>query len=67
MTKIIESEEFDIILTKHKDYKGGPIYRLCYGLQVDTFDCLRDAVDSFNGCLEHALNCEGYLYVIRSN
>ena len=39
MRKIIESELFDIILTEHKDYKGDPIYRLCYGLQVDTFNC----------------------------
>ena len=60
MSKIIESEAFDIILTKHKDYKGDYIYRLCYGLQVQTFDCLREAVDSFNGCLSHALDCGGY-------
>jgi len=60
MNKIIESEVFDIILTKHKDYKGDSIYRLCYGLQVETFDCLREAVDSFNDCLAHALVCEGY-------
>ena len=60
MIKIIESEVFAIILTEHKDYKGDYIYRLCYGLQVETFDCLRKAVNSFNGCLEHALDCGGY-------
>lgn len=60
MNKIIESEVFDIILTEHKDYKNDSIYRLCYGLQVETFDCLRKAVNRFNGCLDHALDCEGY-------
>lgn len=57
MRKIIESELFDIILTEHKDYKGDPIYRLCYGLQVETFNCLREAINNFNDCLYHALDC----------
>lgn len=57
MNKIIESELFDIILTEHKDYKGDSIYRLCYGLQVETFNCLKEAVNSFSNCLSHALNC----------
>lgn len=60
MNKIIESEVFDIILTEHKDYKGCSIYRLCYGLQVETFYCLRKAINSFDGCLSHALGCGGY-------
>ena len=46
MRKIIESELFDIILTEHKDYKNDTIYRLCYGLQVETFNCLREAIDN---------------------
>ena len=60
MTKIIESEVFDIILAEHKDYKGYSIYRLYYGLQVESFDCLREAMNSFNYCMSHALECEGY-------
>ena len=59
MRKIIESELFDIILTEHKDYKGDLIYRLCYGLQVEMFDCLKRALNSFNDCLSHARDYEG--------
>lgn len=60
MVKIIESEAFDIILTEHEDYKGDSIYHLRYCLQVETFDCLREAIGSFNDCLSHALVCEGF-------
>jgi hypothetical protein len=60
MNKIIESEVFDIILAEHKDYRGVSIYRLYYGLQVESFDCLKEAINSFNGCISHALECGGY-------
>ena len=57
--KVFESEEFDIVVTKHKDYKGDNCYLVRYGLQVDIVHSLYSALNEFHSCVLHAIECEG--------
>lgn len=61
MATIIESQAFDICVTESPDYKGVPRYIVRYGLDVKKRESLLEAIDAFKACLDHALQCEGYL------
>ena len=59
MKRIIQSDYFDIDVTASKDYKGQYVYLVRYGLQVSEYDSLGIAMQGFNDCLQHAVECEG--------
>lgn len=57
--KVFESEQFDIVVTKHKDYKDDNYYLVRYGLQVEVVHSLTSALNEFRSCVMHAIDCEG--------
>lgn len=59
MTIIIDAPRFDILVTESNDYQGTPRYIVCYGLQVERFDTLQEALREFRNCLSHAAACQG--------
>ena len=59
MGLIIDSKRFDICVVGAKDYKNVERYIIRYGLEVYKRDTLLEAMEEFNNCLNHAMQCEG--------
>ena len=58
---IIQSNDrFGVYLHAAKDYQGFENYLVIYGLQVKDFGSIRQALEEFSQCVEHALQCEDY-------
>ena len=58
---IIQSNgRFGVYLHAANNFKGFEDYVVIYGLQVERFESIRQALDHFSDCVEHALVAADY-------
>lgn len=55
---IQQSEAYNVYMFKDSDYKYRTVYTVKYGLQVEKFETLQQAMNNYANCLQHAVTCD---------